>query len=96
MTIKIFGDQSIGPPSGIEKTQKKPPPKEPGKTQTSDKVQFSSVLQEVSNAKEANSAMNTDWSEKVRTLKEQIASGNYQPDLHKVAASLLRFLVEEK
>lgn len=96
MTIKIFGDQGIGPPSGVKKTQKKPPAKEAGKPQTGDRVQFSSMLQEVSHAKGANSATNTDWSEKVRTLKEQIASGNYQPDLHKVAASLLRFLVEGK
>lgn len=96
MTIKIFGDQGIGPPCGVKKTPKKQTSMETGKTQPADRVEFSSLLQEVSQAKETNATTNTEWSEKVQILKEQIASGNYNPDLHKVAASLLRFLVEEK
>jgi negative regulator of flagellin synthesis FlgM len=44
-------------------------------------------------AKETTSTSGTARMEKVQALKEQVVSGNYRPDLRKVAASLLRFLV---
>jgi len=38
-------------------------------------------------------AASAERTEKVQALKDQVTSGNYRPNLLKVAASLLRFLV---
>ena len=40
--------------------------------------------------------MQTQRNERVQELKAQIADGSYQPDLNKVASSLMQFLLEEK
>jgi negative regulator of flagellin synthesis FlgM len=93
MAIKINGDRGIGPLGGIRKSQKTQTAKETDKRQPTDRVEFSSVLQEMNQAKETTSTSGTGSMEKVQALKEQVVSGNYRPDLHKVAASLLRFLV---
>jgi len=93
MAIKINGDQGIGPLVGVRKSQKTQTAKGADKRQATDRVDFSSVLQEMNQAKETTSTSGTERMEKVQALKEQVASGNYRPDLQKVAASLLRFLV---
>jgi len=96
MSVKIYGGQPPGPIDGIKKAQRSQPAKETGKTQATDKVEFSAVLENVSQAKETSSTEAAKRAEKVNSLKEQIAEGSYQPDLEKVAASLLKFLVEER
>ncbi len=97
MTIKIYGNQGPGPISDPKKTDGPRGAKKSGPTQqATDKVDFSSVLNGVSRAKAPNATVETARTEKVQALKEQVAEGSYQPDLNKVAASLLRFLVEEK
>ena len=93
MAIKINGDRGIGPLGEIRKSQKTQTAKGADKRQSTDRVDFSSVLQEMNQAKETTSTSGTGRMEKVQALKEQVTSGNYRPDLHKVAASLLRFLV---
>lgn len=93
MTIKINGDQGPGPLGEVRKSQKTQTAKATGTRQPTDRVDFSSVLQEVNQAKETTAAASAERTEKVQALKEQVASGNYRPDLQKVAASLLRFLV---
>jgi negative regulator of flagellin synthesis FlgM len=93
MAIKINGDRGIGPLGGVSKSQKTQTAKGTDKKQPTDRVEFSSVLQEMNQAKETTSTSGTGRMEKVQALKEQVTSGNYRPDLHKVAASLLRFLV---
>ena len=77
----------------VRKSQKTHTAKSMGTKQTTDRVDFSSVLQEVNQAKEMTAAASTERTEKVQALKNQVASGDYRPDLLKVAASLLRFLV---
>jgi negative regulator of flagellin synthesis FlgM len=40
--------------------------------------------------------MQAGRNERVQELKAQIADGSYQPDLNKVATSLMQFLLEER
>ena len=96
MTIKINGDRGPGPLGEIRMSQKTRTTKGTTTKQTTDRVDFSSVLQEVNQAKEMTAATSAERTEKVQALKEQVTSGNYRPDLLKVAASLLRFLVRGK
>lgn len=96
MSIEFFG---IGGPSQIGNVKKTQKPQADAKTessQTTDKVQFSSVLQDVHKAQAAKGGGNTTRAERVQELKAQIAEGSYQPDLEKVASSLLQFMFEEK
>jgi negative regulator of flagellin synthesis FlgM len=95
MTInKIFGNQGLGSVAGAKGAQKATPQKTSG-PQKKDQVNFSSILQEVSQTRSTSSVADLQRTEKLVSLKEQIASGAYQPDLHKVAASLLKFIAEE-
>ena len=93
MAIKVNGDRGIGPLGGVRKSQKTQTAKGAEKRQATDRVDFSSVVQKMNQAKETTSTSGTGRMEKVQALKEQVVSGNYRPDLRKVAASLLRFLV---
>lgn len=97
MTIKINGNgfNSIGPIDRVKKNDKS---QKSDKTNQSgiDRVQFSSVIAETMRAKEASATSETARAEKLQSLKEQIADGSYQPDSTKVAASLLKFLAENK
>ena len=95
MTIKnIFGNQGVAPVAGAKGAQKATPQKASA-PQKKDQVNFSSILQEVSRTKSTSSVADVQRAEKLTSLKEQISSGAYQPDLHKVAASLLKFIAEE-
>lgn len=96
MSIKIYGNKGFAPLNAARLSGKPQSAKKSGNAGSADKVAFSSVLQEVSQAKQANSAAGAERTEKIQALKGQIADGSYQPDLQKVAASLLKFLVEEK
>lgn len=93
MMIDFFGVG--GPPNlGGPKKVAKPQAGKAGETQKSDQVEFSSVLQDVHRAQSGGSAAEAERAAKVQNLKEQVANGTYQPDIHKVAASLLQYLVE--
>ncbi len=93
MSVKFPGDQGFGPVKETKRSQAPKALKQKGKTPVADQVSFSAVLQKVSGpAPPAGAAR----AAKVQALKEQIAAGNYQPDLKKVAASLLKFLVERR
>jgi len=95
MSIEFFGVGGPGQIGSIKKTQVSKTDKktEGGPT---DKVQFSSVLQDVHKAQAAKGSSSSDRAERVQELKAQIAEGTYEPDLNKVASSLLQFLVEGK
>ncbi|SDL67346.1 anti-sigma-28 factor, FlgM family [Geoalkalibacter ferrihydriticus] len=90
---KIFGNQIVPPPAPARGAQKAGANKA-GAARATDKVDFSSVLQQVNKAKESKGMADVQRAEKVAALKAQIASGSYQPDLHKVAASLLKYVTE--
>jgi len=95
MSIEFFGVG--GPPNiGTAKKTQKAETNKPGETSKSDQVEFSSVLKDVHQAQAGGSAAETERAAKVAALKQQVASGSYEPDIHKVASSLLQFLVENK
>lgn len=96
MTInKIYGEKGIGPIEGPNRSR-------PGETRKgaegsgTDRVDFSSVLQDVHKAKAAAGSPDTARAQRVQDLKNQIASGSYRPDLEKVASSLLNFITGSK
>lgn len=96
MSVDFFG---IGGPGQINDLKKSQKSQQANKTETdkkADQVQFSDVLQDVNKAKQSESTMSAERAAKVEALKAQIAEGSYKPDLHKVASSLLQFIVEEK
>lgn len=96
MSVDFFGVGGPGQIGDIKKTQQTKPGKKTDSKQDADQVQFSSVLQDVKKAKEAESTTSADRAARVQELKAQVAEGSYKPDLKKVASSLLQFLVEEK
>lgn len=96
MTDKIDFGKSIGPIGGLNKSRKVETSKaEAGKAPT-DRVNFSSVLQEVNKTRETSTTANVERAQKVAALKAQVQNGSYRPDLEKVASSLLAFLSNEK
>ncbi|MDY0191432.1 MAG: flagellar biosynthesis anti-sigma factor FlgM [Desulfuromonas sp.] len=121
MTMRINNDKSLLQQSALNKVRTdQSGAKEPAKAQNTDKVSFSSVLQQASQTQQLSppvgnqsidglnpALLNTptyvqDVSEtqetarasKIEELKLQVADGSYQPDLKKVASSLLTFLAE--
>ena len=95
MSIEFFG---VGGPPNVG-AAKKSPKTESAKTAEnakSDQVEFSSVLKDVNETTENQSAEAAKRAARVEELKEQVASGSYEPDIQKVATSLLQYLVENK
>lgn len=90
--IGVGGPGQIAPLKPTEKTQGTKASKEGA----ADSVQFSSVLQDVNKAQSMKASSGSERTEKVQELKAQVAEGSYQPDLQKVASSLLQFLIEDK
>ncbi len=93
MSVEFFGIGGPGQIGNLKKPQKVQSDKNVEGT-GQDKVQFSSVLQDVNKAKAVTQGNDVERAERVQQLKEQIKDGSYEPDLKKVSASLLQFLVE--
>ncbi len=96
MSIDFFGIGGPGQIGDLKNAQKSQSGKKTEAVQNPDQVQFSAVLQDVNKAKQSESTISAERAAKVQALKAQIAEGSYKPDLHKVASSLLQFIVEEK
>jgi len=96
MSVEFLGVGGLGQIGAMKKAEKTQAGKKPGESQGKDQVQFSSVLQDVQKAQTSSSAMQAGRNERVQELKAQIADGSYQPDLNKVATSLMQFLLEER
>lgn len=95
MSVKFLGVGGPGQIGSLKPTEKAQGAKA-SKDGGADNVQFSSVLQDVHNAQSLKGSNSSERAERVQELKAQVASGSYQPDLEKVASSLLQFLIEEK
>jgi negative regulator of flagellin synthesis FlgM len=95
MSVEFFGVGGPGQIGSLKKTQKVQGEKK-AEGAGEDKVQFSSVLQDVNRAKAATPSGDAERAAKVKELQAQIREGSYQPDLQKVSASLLQFLVENR
>jgi negative regulator of flagellin synthesis FlgM len=96
MSIEFYGVGGLGQIGAMKKAEKTQAGKMPGEIQGQDKVQFSSVLQDVQKAQTNNNTVQASRNERIQQIKAQIAEGSYQPDLNKVAASLVQFLVDGK
>lgn len=95
MSVEFFGIGGPGQIGNLKKTQKLQVDKKI-EGAGEDKVQFSSVLQDVNRAKATTQSSDAARTERIQELKAQIKEGSYAPDLKKVSASLLQFLVEGK
>ena len=96
MSIEFFGVGGPNQIGNVKNPQKaQTDTKTESKTKT-DQVQFSSVLQDVHKAQAAKGSGSSSRADRVQELKAQVAEGSYQPDLNKVATSLLQFMFEEK
>jgi len=90
--LGVGGSQQIGNLKKSPNTQTDKTNKLAGK----DKVEFSSVLQDVHKAQSTAKSGNAERIDRIQEIKAQIADGSYEPDLQKVSASLLQFMVENK
>jgi negative regulator of flagellin synthesis FlgM len=95
MVDRIIGGKGYGPLAGVKKNQGAEQKKESGKASSGDRVDFSTALQNASQAQEVASTQSSARAEKLQTLKAQIASGQYRPDLEKVAERMLKFILED-
>lgn len=96
MGIKIDGTKGFGSLLEAQRSRKAAPVKETAGVRSGDRVEFSTVLRDVARNREASQASSPERAEKLRALREQIESGNYEPDPEKVAASLLKFLAANR
>jgi negative regulator of flagellin synthesis FlgM len=60
-----------------------------------DSVDFSSALQSATKAQETSTMQQSARAERIQNIKSQIEDGSYQPDLEKVATSLLPVLMQD-
>lgn len=82
---QIGGLNKIGQSGDTQKT---------AKSENKEGVSFSSALQGATANQAAGKTDDAERAARVQELKAQVSSGQYEPDLNKVASSLLRFLVE--
>ncbi len=93
MSVEFFGVGGPGQIGNLNKPKKVQNDKNAEVT-GQDKVQFSSILQDVNKAKATTQSSDAERTERIQQIKAQIKEGSYEPDLKKVSASLLQFLVE--
>lgn len=92
MVDKIMGGKGFGPLENVKRSGKSAAGAKAG---PSDKVSFSSMLQNAGKTQTAKATQETARAEKLQALKSQIDSGTYRPDLEKVASSLLPFILKD-
>lgn len=95
MTEKIGFGKGLGPIGNVSAPRKAANVKPGAAKNPADRVDFSTVLQEVSKTQGVQETAATGRAQKVAELREQIANGSYRPDLEKVAASLVKFMGNE-
>ena len=94
MTVEFFGVRGMGQIGGISKIGRPGETQKSSKTEGKDSASFSTALQGVSSAQGTGKAEDPERTARVQELKAQVSSGQYEPDLNKVASSLLKVLVE--
>lgn len=82
----------MGQIGGIGKISRPGEAQKSGKTEGKEGASFSSALQGATAAQAAGKTEDAERAARVQELKAQVSSGQYQPDLEKVASSLLKFL----
>ena len=79
---------------GVNKTNRSGETQKSGKADNTQGASFSSALKGASQATAVGDVTKSERAARVEELKAQVANGTYEPDLNKVASSLLKFLVE--
>jgi negative regulator of flagellin synthesis FlgM len=95
MVDRIIGGKGFGPVGTVNRSGKTDSAKKSSDSGKADRVDFSAVLQQAGKAQETSATQETARAEKLQALKEQIENGSYQPDLQKVASSLLPFILKD-
>jgi negative regulator of flagellin synthesis FlgM len=95
MVDRITGNKGFGPLSNMNRAGNAGESKKSDSAKNTDRVNFSSALQDATKVKETMSTQESARAEKIQALKAQIQNGTYQPDLEKVASSLLPFLTKD-
>lgn len=95
MVDKIIGGKGFGPLGNINRTGNASAAKKSSDAAKTDRVDFSSALQNASKTQAVSTAQETTRTERIQALKSQIDNGTYKPDLDKVASSLLPFILKE-
>lgn len=95
MTVEFFGIKGMAQIGGVKvnKTGGPGETQKTGKGEGAESTSFSSALKGATEM-QASKVENSDRAARVEELKAQVANGTYEPDLDKVASSLLKFLVE--
>ncbi len=93
MTVEFFGVNGFGKIGSTGKIGRSEKTGKAGVTGT-DKSAFSATMDNIAASPQGTDTDATSRAAKIEQIKAQVAEGAYQPDLHKVATSLLKFLVE--
>jgi len=95
MTEKIgFGNKGIGSIGALSAPRKAVNVKPGSAKSPVDRVDFSTVLQEVSKSQGVQESAAAARTQRLAALREQVANGTYRPDLEQVAASLVNFMAD--
>lgn len=94
MTVEFFGVRGMGQIGGLNKVGRLGEPQKTAKTEGKEGTSFSSALQGAASTQAISKTADPERAARVQELKAQVSSGQYEPDLNKVASSLLKFLVE--
>ncbi|WP_321366968.1 flagellar biosynthesis anti-sigma factor FlgM [uncultured Desulfuromusa sp.] len=95
MVDSITGNKGLGSLGSISRAANASGTKKAGSDKATDRVDFSSALQNASQAQETSATQETTRAEKIQALKAQIENGTYKPDLNKVASSIMPFLLQD-
>jgi negative regulator of flagellin synthesis FlgM len=95
MVDRISGNKGFSPLTHTNRSGKTGEAKKTDAAKSSDRVDFSAALQNATRSREVTVTQESARAEKIQALKAQIQDGTYQPDLEKVASSLLPFIMED-
>jgi negative regulator of flagellin synthesis FlgM len=94
MTVEFFGVRGFGQIGGVRKTERPDDTDKPEKASAKGEASFSTALRGAGESMAAVKLESAERTARIQSLKQQVADGSYEPDLQKVASSLLKFLVE--
>ena len=92
MGMKISGEEMMRVLQGLKQQNRVQAQEKNEQSGNTEKVDFSSELQQANKSSDMTRASDPERAEKVESLKQQISNGTYNPDMKDVASSLLDYL----
>jgi negative regulator of flagellin synthesis FlgM len=92
MGMRISGEEMFRVLQGLKQQNRMRPAEKAGSSSSTEKVDFSSELQQANKSGEVGQAMDPERAAKLESLKQQISEGTYNPDMREVASSLIDYL----